>query len=146
MSVRRFYMGMLLLPIVVPILVAPIGVFITRDTVLTDFLGLLFVAGVYGFVPYAIFAAGVAILIRRSTPAAIRRLQWFAPLICLVLFAGAVSIRTAVLGNPFDRGWFGSLAFFAGLELAVGYFYVGVIESLRLIALRHGVIAIASAH
>ncbi|HEU4881576.1 MAG TPA: hypothetical protein VFT45_05005 [Longimicrobium sp.] len=132
MSIRSYYRWALVLPLLVPALVSPLGMLNPQPPGFTTMLTyLLFMSVLIGGVPYVLFAIGFLLWMRGASDARIRRGILLSPLVytgvmllCLTLFL----LIDGTFSNSSD-----SMGMFVGFALLFGYGYVALAELGRLL-------------
>jgi hypothetical protein len=129
MSVIRAYKLSLLLPIIVPILLAPALFFIRSlgESGATVLMTILF-SLVYGGIPYLILVGILLFWMRGKDEKQIRRALLLSPLLMLVIFQVYAGLWIAFLSEatPKINQFMGSLIILSPFVLLFGYIYVGI--------------------
>ena len=139
MSVHRFYRFAVWLPV----LISGIAILGATTVGLPTFAPLNFVvnalvvSGIYGVIPYSLLALWAGRWMRRKTEAEIRRLALLMPGLMLLAFVPIGFLIGASEGDTL-LGGFLMMLIAAPYILVLGYAYVGLVFSLRLLAQNRG--------
>lgn len=141
-TLEQFYRRSLVLPFVLPIAAALVGVasYILgfSESKFAEALGFVIFTSLWSTIPYALFAALVVWRVRRRRPTSreMRWSVWLAPMIIAVPFAAAFAMPH-FWHREWEDGRF-AIAFMGSFALLIGYGYVLLIEFARVMAERGG--------
>jgi len=97
---------MLALPLVVPCLLLPLGLFHIAPPMFETFIGLAGLAALVGGIPYALLALGLLWWMRRKSEPQIRMAMFVAPLLMVALLGVAIVCVVVMEGAPLDAELF----------------------------------------
>lgn len=139
MDLKAYYQRALLLPIVLPIALLPLAIVVPR---LPDAarlaLVLLWGALVVGGLPYLFFLTIFYILTVDRTGPKVQRAFRLAPLRFASVMCGIVLLFLLAGGEMPDAALTRALWLIAGVTMGVGYFYVALAETGRIVLQRRG--------
>lgn len=133
MDLKEYYERALLLPIVLPIALLPLLIFVQvlPDAALLA-LALLLGGLVVGGLPYLVFLTFFYIVAERRTERQVQRAFRLAPLRFTSVMCLLVLLPAQVTGEPMANVM-PLLWLFAGTTMGVGYFYVALAEAGRIV-------------
>lgn len=140
MQIRTIYRWVLALPLVVPCLLLPLGLFHIAPPMLERFISLAGLAAVVGGIPYALLALGLLWWMRGKSEPQIRMAMFIAPLLMVALLGVVIVCVVVMEGSPLDADVFTAWLAYSGYALGFGYFYVAVASVIVWLARRIGAV------
>jgi uncharacterized membrane protein YkvI len=138
MRIGTLYRCLLLLPLVVPALLLPLGLFHLAPSWLERFIAVCGLSVMVGGIPYALLALCLLLWMRGKPERQVRMAMFITPALMVAFLGLAIVTTVALEGSPFDSDNLTAWAVYSGYALMLGYFYVALACLIVWLARRTG--------